>query len=92
MRSEAKYSMRSKDTIDSLCSLYTKPVSDIIHHFGLLHYSYADDTQLYITIKKHNYFADRLSDIEHCVSESKVWMNRNMLKLSDDKTEFITLV
>ena len=60
-------------------------MSDIIHRFGLLHHSYADDTQLYITIKKQ----DKLSDIEQCVSEIKLWMNRNMLKLNDDKTEFI---
>ena len=72
-----------------LYCLYTKPVSDIIHRFGLLHHSYADDTQLYITIKKQDCFADKLSDIEQCVSEIKVWMSHNMLKLNDDKTEFI---
>ena len=27
-----------------LYCLYTKPVSDIIHRFGLLHHSYAEDT------------------------------------------------
>ena len=69
--------------------LYTKHVSDIIHRFGLLHHSHADDTQLYITIKKQDCFADKLSDIEQCVSEIKVWMSHNMLKLNDDKTEFI---
>lgn len=72
-----------------LYCLYTKPVSDIIRRFGLLHHSYADDTQLYITIKKKDSFTDKLSDIESCVSEIKLWMERNMLKLNDDKTEFI---
>ena len=72
-----------------LYCLYTKPVSDIIQRFGLLHHSYADDTQLYITIKKKDYFTDKLSDIESCVSEIKLWMERNMLKLNDDETEFI---
>ena len=42
-----------------------------------------------ITIKKQDHFADKLSDIEQCVSEIKLWMNHNMLKLNDDKTEFI---
>ena len=58
------------------------PVSDVIHRFGLLHYSYADDTKIYITIKRC--FADKLSDIQQCVSEIKVWMNYNMFKLHDD--------
>ena len=43
----------------------------------------ADDTQIYITIKKQDCFADNLSD----VSEIKLWMECNMLKLNDDKTE-----
>ena len=51
-----------------LYCLYTKPVSDIIHRFGLLHHSYTDDTQLYIAIKKQ----DCLADIEKCVSDIKL--------------------
>ena len=39
-----------------LYCLYTKPVSDIIYRFGPLHHSYADDTQLYITIKSKTMF------------------------------------
>ena len=41
----------------------------VIHRFGLLHHSYADDTQLYISIKKQDYVPDKLSDIEQCVSD-----------------------
>ena len=67
---------------------YTKPLSDIIRRFGLLHHSCADDTQIYITIKKQDCFGDKLSDVEECVSEIKLWMEHNMLKLNDDKTEF----
>ena len=72
-----------------LYCVYTKPVSDIIRCFGLLYHSYTDDTQLYITIKRQACFAYKLSDIEHCVSEIKVWMNRNIFQLNDDNTEFI---
>ena len=31
-------------------SMYTNPVSDIIQRNGLSHHSYADDTQLYMTM------------------------------------------
>ena len=34
-----------------LYCLHTKSVSDSIHRFGLLYHSYADDTQIYISIK-----------------------------------------
>ena len=32
---------------------------------------------------------DGLARIELCVSEIREWMNQNMLKLNDDKTELI---
>ena len=32
----------------------TKPVSDIIQRHGLSHHSYADDTQLYMTMDHSN--------------------------------------
>ena len=66
--------------------MYTKPVSDIIQRHGL--YSYADDTQLYMTIDhSNNDWRDSLARIELCVSEIREWMNQNMLKLNNDKTE-----
>ena len=34
--------------------MYTKPVSDIIQQHGLSHHSYADDTQLYMTMDHSN--------------------------------------
>ena len=70
--------------------MYTKPVSDIIQRHGLSHHSYADDTQLYMTMDhSNNDWLDGLARIERCVSEIRDWMNQNMLKLNDDKTELI---
>ena len=63
------------------------PVSDIIQRHGLSHQSYADDTQLYMTMDhSNNDWRDGLARIELCVSEIREWMNQNMLKLNDDKT------
>ena len=68
----------------------TKPVSDIIQRHGLAHHSYADDTQLYMTMDhSNNKWRDGLTRIQLCVSEIREWMNQNMLKLNDDKTELI---
>ena len=73
--------------------MYTKPVSDIIRRHGLSHHSYADDTQLYMTMDhSNNDWRDGLACIELCVSEIREWMNQNMLKLNDDKTELIVFI
>ena len=57
---------------------------------GLSHHSYADDTQLYMTMDhSNNNWRDGLARIQLCVSEIREWMNQNMLKLNDDKTELI---
>ena len=70
--------------------MYTKPVSDIIQRHGLSHHSYADESQLYMTMDhSNNDWRDGLARIELCVSEIREWMNQNMLKLNDDKTELI---
>ena len=70
--------------------MYTKPVSDIIQRHGLSHHSYADDTQLYITMDHtNNNWRDGLARIQLCVFEIREWMKQNMLKLNDDKTELI---
>ena len=70
--------------------MYTKPVSDIIQRHGLSHHSYADETQLYMTMDhSNNNWRDGLARIQLCVSEIREWMNQNMLKLNDDKTELI---
>ena len=62
--------------------MYTKPVSDIIQRRGLSYHSYADDTQLYMTIDhSNNNWRDGLVRIQLCVSEIREWMNQNMLKL-----------
>ena len=72
--------------------MYTKPVSDIIQRHGLPHHSYVDETQLYMTMDhSNNDCRDDLARIELCVSEISEWMNQNILKLNDDKTELIVI-
>ena len=70
--------------------MYTKPVSDIIQRHGLSHHYYADNRQLYMTMEhSNNHWRNGLARIQLCVSEIREWMNQNMLKLNDDKTELI---
>ena len=72
--------------------MYTKPVSDTIQRHGLSHHSYADDTQLYMTMDhSNNDWRDGLARIELCVSEIREWVKGESQyeKLNDDKTELI---
>ena len=47
------------------------------------------ETQINIAINKQDCFAGKLYNVEHCVLEIKLYMERNMMNLNDDKTEFI---
>ena len=64
--------------------MYTKPVSDIIQRHGLSHHSYADDTQLYMTMDhSNNDWRGGLARIELCVSEIReclAWLDLGFLE------------
>ena len=73
-----------------LFSIYAAPVSKIIRNNNLLSHFYADDTQIYITVKPHQEDIDAaVETIEQCVTEIRSWMKTNSLKLNDSKTEVI---
>ena len=51
-------------------------------------YIYADDTQLYISFECNNPLAT-LPKLNSCISDIRLWMIKNKLKINDSKTEFI---
>jgi hypothetical protein len=67
---------------------YTAPVEDIILAHGLSCVIYADDTQLYITMKSHDR-SMAIEKIESCIRDVKTWMNQNYLVLNETKTEVL---
>ena len=69
--------------------MYTKPVGEIVKKYNLSYHCYADDTQLYITIKPKENWKDKLSVVEACAADISTWMSNNMLKLNQNKTELI---
>ena len=75
---------------DSSLSLYTNPISSIIHsHISVNYHCYANDTQLYITLSPVNFFhsIQKLN----CLNDIQIFMFTNKLKLNPDKTEFILI-
>ena len=66
--------------------LYTKDVSAIIRHHGLLSHCDADDTQVYFYCKPDE--VDSLAKkCAACSDELCTWMRSNRLKLNANKTE-----
>ena len=73
-----------------LFSIHAAPVSKIIRNKNLLSHLYADETQIYITVKPHQEdIAPAVETIEQCVAEIRSWMKTNSLKLNDWETEVI---
>ena len=73
-----------------LFSIYAAPLSKIIRNNNLMSHFYADDTQIYITVKPHQEDIDAaVESIEQCVTEIRIWMKTNSLKLNVSKTEVI---
>ena len=70
-----------------LFSLYMTPLSEIARRFNVMYHFYADDSQLYVSFNPKENVS--LENLESCISTIKTWMQVNMLKLNDGKTEFI---
>ena len=53
----------------------------------------ADDTQLYFTFDPNGPTgqAMALEAMERCINDLRKWMNRDKLKINDDKTEFLVI-
>ena len=74
-----------------LFSLYTNPISSIIHsHSSINHHFYADDTQLYITLSPTN-FSCFIQKLKNCLNDIQNFMFANKLKRNPEKTEFILI-
>ena len=74
-----------------LFSLYTNPVSSIIHSHSSINYHFCtDDTQLYITLSPANFFHS-IQKLKNCLNDIQNFMLTNKLKLNPDKTEFILI-
>ena len=68
--------------------LYLVPLSTILRYQNIGYHVYADDTQLYVSIKCKQQL-EAISKLNSCLADIRRWMITNKLKINDSKTEFI---
>ena len=72
-----------------LFTLYMLLLGDIIRNHSVNFHCYADDTQLYLSMKPEE--TNQLTKLQNCLKDIKPWMSPNFLMLNSDKTEVIVL-
>ena len=85
-----QYGVRQGSVFGSiLFSLYTNPISSIIHSHSSINYQFYD-IQLYITLSPAN-FSHLIQKLKNCLNDIQNFMFTNKLKLNPDKTAFILI-
>ena len=76
-----------------LFNLYTAPLEHVIAKYSVSYHKYADDTQLYVTYDPCEPGAAQwaINELTQCIKDVKTWMLSNLLKMNDEKTEYICL-
>lgn len=73
-----------------LFTMYTQPLSAVIHQSGHLYHFFADDSQLQNSTVPSE-FPSLASSMGDCIEHVAEWMDENKLKMNDDKTELIAI-
>lgn len=73
-----------------LCTIYTNKLFDVVErHLPDVH-CYADDIQLYLAFSPEDSEA-AVEAVLRCIDDLRQWMLHDLLKLNDDKTEFLVI-
>ncbi len=73
-----------------LFTLYLLPLGTIFRKHGVSFHCYADDTQIYLPLKRNKHAA--LESLFACLDEVKTWFSQIFLFVNESKTEVIVFV
>ena len=73
-----------------LFTMYTQPLSAVIHQSGHLYHFFADDSQLHNSTVPSD-FPTLTCSLKDCIEHVAEWMGDNKLKMNDEKTELIAI-
>jgi len=68
-----------------LFSLYLLPLGSILRKHVILFHCYADDSQIYVPLKKADSYS--LKPLLNCLEDVETWMALNFLNFNEKKTE-----
>ena len=76
-----------------LFNIYISSLGEFITKYGASYHFYADDTQLYASFNPRSLKskAHCIQILEKCISHIKFWMQNNLLKINDNKTEVMVV-
>ena len=76
-----------------LFSICTLSLSTVLDKHNLCNHFYTDDTQIYLPFRPKctSSYDESKSRLESCISDVRIWMANNFLKLNDSKSEFLIL-
>ena len=77
-----------------LFTLYISPIGDICHQHNINFHGYTDDTQNHLSFRPDKHDTNKIKckeNLERFISEVHTWMCTNLLKLNDNKTEFLLI-
>ena len=72
-----------------LFSIYMLPLGEIIRNHNISFHFYADDTQLYLSVKPNE--LNKLAVLHECLNDVQSWLSQNFLQLNPDKTEVLII-
>ncbi len=70
---------------------YVRPLENSARKSDLGVHTYSDDNQLYLTFSPLNDTVQPVNRVEACVDEMRSWMQKNALKMNDEKTEVLII-
>ena len=76
-----------------LFSLYSSSIGDICRKHNVNYHGYANDTQNYFHFSPNvpGNETTCLTILQNCIQDKQIWMRTNLLKLNDNKTEFMII-